>query len=171
MSATASKLAGLVMALALLAPPLWAQATRGSLSGRVADDSGAGLPGVTVTATSPALQGTRVTQTNIDGDYTLVAMPLDTYRVGYELEGFVTTVQTLEVSANQTTVSDLSMEISKIIEEIVVSTDCFQTRTPPSLEGLQIHTLLASLKELPVESGLASVQPVRGSPPAPKGDL
>ena len=34
-------------------------ATTGSLNGRVADASGGVLPGVTVTATSPALQGAR----------------------------------------------------------------------------------------------------------------
>ncbi|MCP3959184.1 MAG: carboxypeptidase regulatory-like domain-containing protein [bacterium] len=151
------------VALALLATPLWAQTSRGKLSGRATDDSDAGLPGVTVTATSPTLQGIRVTQTNIDGDYTFVAMPPGSYRLSYELEGFVATVQTLEVSADQETVSEISMEISETYSELAVTTICFPIQTsPPWLDWIE---------ELPIRHLLASVQPVPGSAAAPGADL
>ena len=47
--------------------------TTGGLAGRVSDDNGGALPGVTVTATSAALQGTRSTITDGRGDWRLAA--------------------------------------------------------------------------------------------------
>ena len=72
-------LAVCLLAGLLIAPPLLAQNPTGTLTGRVTDESGAGLPGVTVTATSPNLQGSRVTQTGGNGDYKLAFLPAGPY--------------------------------------------------------------------------------------------
>ena len=48
-----------LVAALLVAPQLSAQNPTGTLTGTVVDNSGAALPGVTVTATSPNLQGER----------------------------------------------------------------------------------------------------------------
>ena len=62
-----------------------------SIIGRVTDDSGGILPGVTVTATSPALQIPQVVSvTDERGDYRLTPLPIGTYTVQYELPGFGT---------------------------------------------------------------------------------
>ena len=63
-------------------------ATTGSLNGRVADASGGVLPGVTITATSPALQGARTTISNEEGTYRLPGLPPGVYAVQYDLGGF-----------------------------------------------------------------------------------
>ncbi len=48
------------LAVLLYAAGVWAQTTpTGSITGQVVDAQGAVLPGVTVSVTSPALQGTR----------------------------------------------------------------------------------------------------------------
>lgn len=59
--------------VSLIAPALAsAQTGNASIVGRVTDESGAVLPGVTVTATSPSLQVPSVsTVTDADGDYRL----------------------------------------------------------------------------------------------------
>ena len=55
---------------AILSLPAAAQGTEASIIGRVTDQSGAVLPGVTVTATSPALQVGQMTGvTNEVGEY------------------------------------------------------------------------------------------------------
>ena len=60
--------------------------TAGSIVGRVTDESGAVLPGVTVTATSPALQLPQVADvTDAQGDYRLTPLPIGTYEVTYTL--------------------------------------------------------------------------------------
>lgn len=57
--------------------------------GQVTDGTGAVLPGVTVTATSPALQVPQSTTiTDAQGDYRLTPLPIGTYTITYELAGF-----------------------------------------------------------------------------------
>ena len=62
----------------------------GTIQGRVADAQGAVLPGVTVTATSPALIQPQTTVTTETGNYRFPAVPPGTYTVTFELEGFTT---------------------------------------------------------------------------------
>ena len=62
--------------------------TTGGIVGRVTDDGGGSLPGVTVEATSPALQGTRTAVTDRTGSYRLTLLPPGEYTVSFTLEGF-----------------------------------------------------------------------------------
>jgi hypothetical protein len=66
----------------------WAQATSGSISGRVTDPSGAGLPGVTVTVTSERTGLVRESTTVADGRYIVVNLPPDTYALTAVVDGF-----------------------------------------------------------------------------------
>src|SRR5438552_16848373 len=67
-----------------------AQAESG-IVGIVTDESGGVLPGVTVTASSPALQiGQVTTVTNERGDYRLSPLPIRTYTVIFNLARFQT---------------------------------------------------------------------------------
>ena len=73
-----------------LAPHALGQQAAGII-GQVTDESGAVLPGVTVTATSPALQVPSVVSvTDGRGDYRLTPLPIGTYTVEYTLAGFQT---------------------------------------------------------------------------------
>ena len=62
----------------------------GTIQGRVADAQGAVLPGVTVTATSPALIQPQTTVTSETGNYRFPAVPPGTYELTFELAGFNT---------------------------------------------------------------------------------
>src|SRR5271169_218959 len=70
-----------LLVLSLLAAiPVWAQGIpSGTLTGNVSDEAGAGLPGASVTATSPALQGSRTAVTNINGDWVFPNVPPGEY--------------------------------------------------------------------------------------------
>jgi outer membrane receptor protein involved in Fe transport len=68
--------------------PLFAQSSTGSISGLITDDSGAALPGVTVTATNAATSATRTAVTNSAGSYQLGLLPPATYAVEAGLQGF-----------------------------------------------------------------------------------
>ena len=60
-----------------------------SIIGQIKDESGAVLPSVTVTTTSPALQLQQVSAISDErGEYRLVELPLGTYEVTYTLPGF-----------------------------------------------------------------------------------
>lgn len=76
--------------ISLLAHPLAAAGQEAaSIFGQVKDESGSVLPGVTVTAKSPALQvGAVTTVTDDKGDFRLTPLPIGTYTVEFELTGF-----------------------------------------------------------------------------------
>ena len=66
-----------------------AAASAAGIIGQITDGTGAILPGVTVTATSPALQVPSVTAvTDAQGEYRLSPLPIGIYTVVYELAGF-----------------------------------------------------------------------------------
>ena len=108
-------------AVLLLAPTLFAQLPTGTATGRVIDADGGGLPGVTVTASSSALQGSRVSVTGTNGDFKLAFLPPGTYKLTYELEGFATAVQEVVVSGSQTQNVTVTMKVAEVVEEIVVT--------------------------------------------------
>jgi Carboxypeptidase regulatory-like domain len=55
----------------------------------VTDESGAVLPGVTVTVTSPSLQVPSMTSvTDAKGEFRITPLPIGTYMVEYSLSGF-----------------------------------------------------------------------------------
>ncbi|MEM7355515.1 MAG: TonB-dependent receptor, partial [Acidobacteriota bacterium] len=106
----------------LVAVPVFSQANTGKILGRVTIDDGP-APGVTITATSPTLQGTRTTGTTANGDYVLGQLPAGTYELTYELEGANTVRKTVKVSNQQTSKIDTAMALSEVLEEIIVTGD------------------------------------------------
>src|SRR5437867_10196209 len=78
----------LAAALLLTAGLVSAQSTNGTISGHVADSQGLALPGVTVTAESPNLQGVRSVVTSEIGDYVINQLPSGVYTITFELSGF-----------------------------------------------------------------------------------
>src|SRR5436190_7163401 len=90
--------------MVLLAVPAWAQATA-QLNGRVTDESGAVLPGVTVTAIQTDTTFTRTVVTDATGNYVLTNLPTGPYRLEMALQGFRSYAQTgivLQVGASPT---------------------------------------------------------------------
>jgi hypothetical protein len=69
---------------------VWAQtASSSTIHGTVTDESGAALPGVTVTLASTALQVGQTTRvTEPDGSYRFGDLPVGSYRLRFELSGF-----------------------------------------------------------------------------------
>ena len=97
------------LACLAMATPGFAQGSpTGTISGRVSSDAGP-LPGVTVTATSPALQGSRTAVSSENGDYILPLLPPGAYKVTFELQGFRTLEQTTNVAAAQTVPVSVSL--------------------------------------------------------------
>ena len=78
----------LTLAVAAAAGAQTVSATTGALNGRVTDNTGAVLPGVTVTIASPSLMGTRTAVTTDQGQYRFPAIAPGEYSITYELAGF-----------------------------------------------------------------------------------
>jgi hypothetical protein len=109
--------------VAVLALPLTAlaQRTTGDIRGVVTDDSGAVLPGVTVTLRGPGVPGAPTTVSNESGVYRFPNLPPGTYSVSAELQGFATKTQTdIVVSLGATVSADVQMAVSTQTETITV---------------------------------------------------
>ena len=99
-----------------------AQDFRGRIGGTVTDDTGAVLPGVTVTATSPALIQPQVQVTGADGTYRMIALPPGVYTVAFELPGFQTLRREgIRVVINQTLPVDVQLQVATLQESVTVT--------------------------------------------------
>src|ERR1051325_10103177 len=121
------------------------------ISGVVMDNTGAILPGVTVTATSPALQVPSVTSvTDERGEYRLSPLPIGVYTVLFELAGFQYVRREgvrLTVGFNARVDSELS--VGAVSETVTVSgasplVDTTSTATSTELTREQLEVLPTS---------------------------
>ncbi len=97
--------------LSLLAPAAFAQAT-GSLTGTVKDQNEAVVQGTNITVKNTATNFTRNTTTNDEGRWTVTQLPVGTYSVAYEKEGFKKSIsQNTQVEASVTRTVDVSLEV------------------------------------------------------------
>jgi hypothetical protein len=108
----------LVLGTALAA----AAQTTGSINGTVTDHTGAVLPGVTITATGPALMGTQTAITNAEGQYRFPTLPPGSYQLRYELAGFGTVLRDgIVVQVGFTATVPVQMQIATVEETVTVS--------------------------------------------------
>jgi Carboxypeptidase regulatory-like domain len=141
---------GLLIAVILAsAPGASAQTVRnGSIAGSVKDDTGASLPGVTVTVTSPALQVAQLTRVSDDkGEYQFVDLPLGTYRMSFELSGFTKLVREgITLTTGFAARVDASLRIATMEETVTVSgaspvVDVTNTRGGATLTNELLETI------------------------------
>ena len=110
---------GVVLALAGTAA---AQELRGRLVGTAMDATGAVLPGVTVTASSPALIQPQVVVTGSQGTYAFPALPTGVYSVSFSLSGFRSVVREgIQMTLNTTLTVNATLEVGGV-EEVVTIT-------------------------------------------------
>ncbi len=112
----------LSLALLCLAGPASAQRVTGTVAGSVKDDSGAVLPGATITIKGPNIVGTQTTTTNEHGLYRFAALPPGSYDLSFALTGFGTlNRQAVKVSLGATIEENASLKVSAMTEEITVT--------------------------------------------------
>ena len=93
------------------------------IAGVVTDNTGAVLPGVTVTATSPALQVPSVTSVSDErGEYRLSPLPIGLYTVLFELPGFQNVRREgVRLTVGFTARIDSEMNVGAVAETITLS--------------------------------------------------
>jgi hypothetical protein len=112
----------MLFAIILFSGSAAAQSAAGII-GQVTDESGAVLPGVTVTATSPALQVPSVIAvTDANGEYRLSPLPIGIYTVEYTLSGFQTVRnEGVRLTVGFTARVDVPLKVGALQETITVS--------------------------------------------------
>lgn len=113
---------GVLFVLLVCATLASAQIEQGRLSGIVKDSQGGVLPGVTVSATSPALLGSRSAVTESDGQFLLANLPSGTYVLKFELSGFQTVLrENIRLSQGSTLSVDIDLPVATLAETITVT--------------------------------------------------
>jgi hypothetical protein len=133
-----------------MAPMAFAQATSGSLVGQVTDSSGGALPGVTVELSGTAMQGTRTTVTDGQGNYRFQNVPPgENYKLTATLSGFAPTSKTVarvylgqEGTVNFTLKAAVSEAITVTAEAPLV--DVSKTTTGVNVTSRQFESLPTS---------------------------
>ena len=124
----------------------------GTVAGRVTGQDGAVLPGVTVTAASPNLQGVRTVTTTAVGDYIIPFLPPGQYTLTFELQGFKSAEQPTLVTAAGTVTLDARMQVAGVAEAVTVTgsvADAFSAGVSAATTFKQ-----ALVEDLPLNRGI-----------------
>jgi len=101
---------------------LAAQGFRATIVGRVTDDSGAVMPGTTVTVTNTGTNESRAVVVGADGEYLIPQLAPGEYTLTAEHAGFNTAVQSgIVLETNQQARFDISLKVGAVTEQVEVS--------------------------------------------------
>src|SRR5436190_18942617 len=146
----AQRLVALV-AFGLIAASAAAQSNTGQISGTVKDASGGVLPGVTVTVTNVGTTTARAAVTDERGSYIVTNLPVGTYTVMVELQGFRKAEKTgFEVTPDGKISADFALAVGAMTETVEVQAVRGETvnRTSGELsriiDGAQVRELALS---------------------------
>ena len=100
----------------------YAQETRGTIAGRILDEQGAAMPGVSVTVTNVDTNVSTSLVTNTTGYYEAQLLLPGNYRITAELTGFKTTVRTgITLAVGQQIAVDVTLAVGTVSETVTVS--------------------------------------------------
>jgi hypothetical protein len=142
-------LGSVVLALLVCAAPVLAQVRLGEVAGTVVDESGAVLPGVTITATHVATGQKRVTVTQADGAFVFTALTIGVYEFRAELQGFANTeIRNYRLGLGDSTRLTIQMKLPSVNETVVVQG--VAPLVDPTKSDLSGRINRAQVEELPV---------------------
>ncbi len=111
-----------LLLLVAFAAPLQAQEGSSTITGRVADTTGAVIPGVNISLTSTALMGARDMITDERGVYRFNLLPPGMYALKFELPGFKTLIrEEIRLTAGFTATINIDMEVATQAETVTVT--------------------------------------------------
>ena len=144
--------AGLIFLVAA-APPAAAQGASALVTGTVEDETGAVLPGATVTATNQESGVQRITVTDELGRYRLPALIPGVYQLTGQISGFETLTMTdITLQIGQEASLDFTLGVRSIEETVTVTGESPLIETTKSeiaqaVTDLQIQTLPVNTRE------------------------
>jgi len=111
---------GLLAGLLLAALPAAAQTAGGTVYGTVTDESGAVLPGATVTLSSEEI-GSRNTVTGQQGEFRFLNIDPGPYTLSVTISGFATTRRNVTVNTGVRVAADFALKVASLEESITVT--------------------------------------------------
>jgi len=106
------------------------QLTTATITGTVTDQSGAAVPGVTVTLKNTDTGISRTAQTIENGKYEALSLPAGNYEISAALTGFRTVVHTgISLTVGQNAVVDFALQVGQVSESVTVTGEIAQIET------------------------------------------
>src|SRR5438552_3457253 len=106
------------------------QLTTATITGTVTDQSGAAVPGVTVTLKNTEPGISRTAQPIENGKYEALSLPAGTYEISAALTGFRTVVHTgISLTVGQNAVVDFALQVGQVSESVTVTGEIAQIET------------------------------------------
>ncbi len=157
-----SRLTRMVLALLLVgAVSASAQSLSGTIAGRITDQQGGGLPGVTVTLTSKTGQLMKITDTQ--GEFRFLGLNPGIYEVRATLQGFKPMVQgNLEVTIGKAIDLKMTLEVGGVTEQVTVVGDIAKVDTSTTATASNISQSL--LFNMPISRTNAAVSLLNYAP-------
>src|SRR5579884_1880156 len=148
---------GVCLVLALSTLPAFSQTLTSNITARAEDATGAVVPGVEVTISSPAMiGGSRKEVTDETGSYRFTLVPPGTYRVTFALPGFKTlNIDGNTVAAGNTITVTGNMQVATTAEEVTVNSQAPTVDLEEATVGVNINTKM--MDELPWSRSLVGV--------------
>jgi len=139
----------LLLGLVFLGPAATpAQAQVGSITGKVTDDAGVGVPYANVILKGTQLGG----RANADGKFTIVKIPVGTYTLATKMMGYASVEKTVQVNANQTATVDFKVSEQAVkIKQVDIKGDVKIAIRKKDSSTKQIVTS-EDLRSLPVDN-------------------
>src|ERR1700747_273597 len=146
---TCAASSALFLVLVCLSANLLGQQGQASITGTVADASGALLAGASVTLTSKDKGVATKATTNDAGRYSLLYLPVGTYTLQVEKEGFKTQGQSgLVLTAEQQAAANFTLTVGQVNERVEVSANAQAVETETA--ALQQVVDQRAIMELPL---------------------
>jgi hypothetical protein len=131
----------------------------GTIRGVVKDQQGLPTPGVTVTVTSPSLQGPRSVVTDTQGLYSIPALPAGKYTVKFELSGFAPIERQTDVALGLTVDQNVSMRPAGVTETVQVVAETPAPIATPVVGANYKHEEIEALATPRTIQGIAQLAP------------
>lgn len=137
------------LVLLLIPAAVIGQGSLAELRGVVSDESGAVLPGVSITATHKDSGSVRTTVTSETGAYLIPALPIGTYDIKVELSGFATIVREgHRLAVGESAVLGFSLKLAALAETLTVTGESPLVETKESDLGGRVQT--SQIESLPL---------------------
>ena len=122
-----------------LSMPALAQEITGTITGTVTDQSGAAIPGLTVTVRNMGTNATQSVVTDENGAYVATLLPPGRYEVSLELAGFKRFVRSgIDLSVNDRLGVNISLQPGDVSETVTVTASTPLVKT----ESSDVSTLI-----------------------------
>lgn len=155
-----------IMGLLLMPAASWAQQSTGTITGAVYDSTGALIPGAKITVKNINTNFTWNALTTSAGEYQVPFLPVGTYEITAEAQGFTKTLRKgVTLSASETVRADLTLKVGQVTQQITVEANAAPVATESAevgntVSGTQTRELPLSTRQfiqmLTLEPGVSS---------------